>query len=181
MTVDPETLTDIRMPRYSWDYEDLTEAEHWFRMAHANLGASRHLLSEMIEERFEGKFHQAKVAVALFDHSVELFLKAAILQAAQTAGKTHGLQELYNRFRKLYPGKKFEFEGDINSAVRETPITPHNQYARYPTDVSGQPWLGHTHIDIVIWYREVCRFTADFRRLEPLLKTRYGQSAKGSG
>ena len=175
MVTDPESLKDLRMPRYSWDYEDLSAADHWFRMAKANLQCCIHLLSEMIDAKLDSSFHHAKVVVALFDHAVELFLKAGVVHAGQTCSNTHELQELYNRFRNLYPGKQFEFESEITSVVRPGPTTPHNQYARYPTDISGRPWQGHTHIDLVLWCMQLRRFDEDFRRLEPLMKQRYAQ------
>jgi len=178
MNIDPQTLKNISMPRYSWDYEDLSEADHWFCMAKANLHCSIHLLSEMIAEKLDSSFHYAKVAVALFEHSIELFLKAGIAQASQTCDNTHELQVLYNRFKNLYPGNRYEFEGEIVSVVRPAPSATHNQYARYPTDISGQPWQGHTHIDLVLWYTQLRRFDQDFRRLEPLMKQRYTQDAK---
>jgi hypothetical protein len=50
MSNDLEELDGINMPRFSWDYEDLSEAEHWFLLAKAYLDCSQHLLSQMIKE-----------------------------------------------------------------------------------------------------------------------------------
>ena len=179
MTDNSEKVNDnVRMSRYSWDYEGLGEAVHWFLMAKAYLDCSIHLFSEMMDKKLKSSFHHAKVATMLFEHSIELFLKAGIVQAGQEVGKSHNLQELYNQFRKLYPGKKHQFEGDIVSAVRQISITPYNVYTRYPTDNFGQLWPGNTHIDLVIWYKQLCLFVKDFERLEPLLKERYPQGSK---
>ncbi len=180
MSDDLERLSNIRMPRFSWDYEDLSEAAHWFLMARAYLDCSVQLLSQMVNEKFNSSFHHAQVVVALFNHAVELFLKAGIVQAGHVFGHNHHLQELYNQFKNLYPGKKYEFEGDIVSAVRRSAATPNNQYARYPTDVFGRPWQEYTHIELVTWYKQLCLFVKDFDRLEPLLKQRYSQGSKKS-
>ena len=180
MSDDFEEIDNYGMPRFSWDYEDLSEAEQWFLMARAYLDCSKQLISQMTKEEFESSFYHAKAVVALFNHALELFLKGGIIQVNKPIANTHNLQELYNQFRNLYPGKNFEFEGDIVNAVRSTTVTPYNQYARYPTDLGGQTWQTYTHIELVTWYNQIRRFARDFERLEPLLKQRYHQKLDSS-
>jgi hypothetical protein len=43
MSDDFEEIDNYSMPRFSWDYEDLSAAEQWFLMAHAHLDRSRQL------------------------------------------------------------------------------------------------------------------------------------------
>ncbi len=83
MAIDAEKLKGKYMPRFSWDYEHRTLAEHWFLMALAYQESSHHLFSEMIERKLADSFHHAKVAASLLEHAVELFLKAGIAQAGK--------------------------------------------------------------------------------------------------
>jgi len=163
----------LSMPVFSWDYEDLSEADRWFLMARAYFDCSYYLFSQMVQEKFDRNYHRALAAVSLFDHSVELFLKAAVVQAGKTIVPSHNLQQLYSQYSKLFPGKKFQFQGEIKSIVTPKSNTPHNEFARYPIDHTGRPWSGNTHIDLAIWYVRLAEFEKDFDRLEPLVKERY--------
>jgi HEPN domain-containing protein len=132
----------------------------------------------MVNERYVRDYHRALVAVSLFNHSVELFLKAGVIQAGKSITSSHDLEQLYNQYKKLYPGKKYEFEARISEIVAPHKNMPHNEFARYPTDHVGQPWPGYTHIDIAIWYDRLGVFQKDFDRLEPLMKARYETESK---
>ena len=91
-------VKNIRMPVFSWDYEDLGEADYWFLMARAYFDSSFYLLAEMIRETYDRNYHRALVAVSLFNHSVELFLKAGIVQAGKKITSSHNLEQLYNQY-----------------------------------------------------------------------------------
>ncbi|MBI3409332.1 MAG: hypothetical protein HY040_13390 [Planctomycetes bacterium] len=173
MTVEIDSLKGLSMPRFSWDYEDCSEAEHWFLTACAYQECACHVLSEMIEKRLSSSFHHAKVAAYLFLHAVELFLKGGIANAGKTVPSIHPLDKLYGQFRKLYSGKAFEFTGSIDDIAQPSSKTPHNEFPRYPTNHSGQPWEGNCHFDLVKWFDEASRFLEDIKRLEPLIKHKY--------
>ncbi len=173
MPIDREKLKGLSMSRFSWDYENCTQAEHWLLMARAYQKSSLHLFAEMIEKKLDDSFHYAKVAASLLEHAVELFLKGGIAQARKEVPTHHRLQELYRQFNNLYPGKKFQFSASIEDMLTPSERTPANEFARYPTDQSGKPWAGNSHIDLVIWFDQAFKFLDDFKRLEPLLKERY--------
>ena len=168
-----DDVKNLRMPLFSWDYEDLGEADHWFLMARAYFDCSYYLLGEMLKERYDRNYHRALVAVSLFNHSIELFLKAGVIQAGKKTTSSHNLEQLYNQYKKLYPGKKFEYEAEISSIVAPHKNTPYNEFARYPTDHAGKPWPGYNHVDVAVWYDRFGAFQKDFDRLEPLMKERY--------
>jgi len=128
----------------------------------------------MIGDSIDGTFHHCKVVVSLFEHSVEIFLKGAIVQAKKEVQTHHRVDEIYKQFINLYPGKKFEFRGRIDEFVKPMPQAPVDQYARYPVTRDGQAWSGNTHIDIAIYYQEASKFKDDYARLKPLIKERYG-------
>lgn len=178
MSVDLDRLEEWSLPRFSWDYEHLPEPAHWFLMANAYLNSSHHLLGEMIQERLSSTFHHAKVAVAAFEHAIELFLKGAIAQAREPVPRHHRAPALLGEYRRLYPEDEFAFTGKIDEAVSESASAPRHQYARYPADPKGQPWEGHTHIDLSVWYRELGLFKADFARLEASVKAKYPASRR---
>lgn len=80
MRIDPEDFKDIRMPRCSWDYEDISDSDHWFLLADAYLDICHFTLSSMIGKNIDDTFHHCKVVVSLFEHSVELFLKELLFK-----------------------------------------------------------------------------------------------------
>ncbi len=172
MSEDLDDFRNMRMPVFSWDYEDLSRADLWFLMARAYYDCSFFLLTEMAQEGFDRNYHRALVAVSLFTHSIELFLKAAISQSGNKITANHDLEQLYNRYRKIYPGNKFEFEGEIISVISFNQIIPQNEFARYPLDHAGQPWPGNYNIDIAVWYERLKVFKKDFARLEQNIKER---------
>jgi hypothetical protein len=177
MAIDREKLAGLYMPRFSWDYEHCTLAEHWFLMARAYQESSHHLFSEMLEKRLDDSFHHAKVAASLLEHAVELFVKGGIAQAGKDVPSHHQLDQLYAQFKNLYQGKKFAFMAAIEQMLMPRPHMPANQFARYPTDQAGNPWAGHSDIDLVTWFNQACKFLDDFKRLEPLIKERYPATA----
>ena len=168
-----DDVKNLGMPVFSWDYEDLGEADQWFLLARAYFDSSYYLLAEMIKEKYDRNYHRALVAVFLFNHSIELFLKAGIVRAGKKIPPSHKLEQLYNQYKILYPGKKYEFEAEMLGVVSPHKNTPNNEFARYPMNHAGQPWPGYSHVDIAIWYDRLSVFRKDFDRLEPLMKERY--------
>jgi HEPN domain-containing protein len=173
MSKDLDDVRKLRMPVFSWDYEDSIEAERWFLMARAYFDCSHFLFAEMVEEELDRNYHRALVAVSLFMHSIELLLKAAVVQTGKEISPSHDLEQLYRQYKKLYPGTKFEFTGDILSVVTPRSDMPHNEFPRYPMDHAGKPWTGYTHVDIAVWFVRLDDFEKDFDRLQPLMQDRY--------
>jgi len=110
------------------------------------------------------------VAAAAFDHGLELFLKASLVQAGERPAPTHSMAALLARFRSLYPGNAYSFSGKVDEAVRDIPAQPVGQFLRYPVDRQGAPWPGHSHFDLDVWLGQARQLRDDYRRLEPLLK-----------
>ena len=173
MTFDVDKFKGISMPVFPWDYQGLPIFEHWFYMANAYLSCCQHLLSEMADERFERNFFRAKVCVALYDQAIELFFKGAITLVDEKVITSHNLSELHKRYKDLYPEKEFLFEVDIANVVKKNDYWVYNEFARYPVDKDGNPWQGNTHIDIVLWLKNIILTQKDFSRLEPLLLQKY--------
>ena len=158
---------------YLWDYENLAGADHWFRMARAYVDCSLHLFAGMEDGLLKRDIFHARAAAYLLEHSIELFLKAGILQAGEDVDPHHKLRRHYDRFRTLYPGETYSFQGRIEELVRETPRHPYLEFTRYPADRSGQLFGDPVHFSLPIWREQVQQFRDDFERLEPLLKQLY--------
>lgn len=168
-----DKLEQVRMPVFSWDYEDLPVHELWFRMADAYLVCAIHLLYEMAEERIDRDFFRAKVCDALYCQSIELFFKGALAIANKEIINSHNLSILYDRYLKMYPEKEFRFEVKMEKVVKENVLWKYNEFARYPVDKDGKPWQGNTHFDIIVLLKNALLTQKDFLRLTPLLLKKY--------
>jgi hypothetical protein len=165
-----KTRSDV----FSWDLEDLSPSERFFHLAQAYVDSSRHLFKSLIDHSLvPATYSHAQAAAFLFEHSIELFLKGAIIQAGKGPAKTHYLEQLHNEFKNLYQGKQFEFEGKIQEAVKTDPQRPIGEYCRYPLNNSGELWPGNRHFTLEIWLEQVELFQKDFERLIPLVMDRY--------
>jgi hypothetical protein len=158
---------------YSWEYSDETGADELFRHARASVACSVALFAQLAAGALPQTFHHAKAAAFLFELSLEQFLKASLALAGNRPPASHDLQPLYNRYRKLYPGKRFAFDGRVDDAVRKEPARPADQFLRYPTDRAGQTWEGNQHFSLEFWRVQVSTFERDYARLEPLLRARH--------
>lgn len=168
-----DEIERLNIPRFSWDYEDYSEADLWLLMAFAYQESSIHLFKDMIENRLNDTFHHAKVAVGLMKHAIEIFLKGGIVLASKEVPTHHHLKQLFRQYKNLYPGKRLDFTCAVNELVEPSKQILNNQYSRYPMNKEGKPWEGYTHIDLAIWYTQAVKLLDDFQRLEPLMKKKY--------
>lgn len=158
----------------------MPEPERWFRLANAYLDSSLHVFRSIVSGGLARDYYHAAVGGFLFEHSLELFLKAAILQAGSTVQGDHDLQRHYQQFQNLYPGKRFAFEGAIQDAAETDAARPKRKFHRYPGPKPNEAWGVSTHFTTEIWIAELERFQKDYARLQPLCKERYrGTSSQG--
>lgn len=160
------------MRLYSWDFQSTCPADGYFRLAHAFADSAVALFVGMTAGGTPSTYHHAKVAAALLDHGLELFLKGALVLAGQRPPRTHKMSQILCLYRRLYPDEECAFTGSIDDAVRDSIMQPAGEFLRYPENRSGVPWSGNTHFDLSIWLDEATRFRDDYRRLELLLRAR---------
>lgn len=94
-------------------------------------------------------YSRCAVVLYLAFHSVELFLKGAILNKSPNEGLHHDVEHLSKRYRVLYPGKKYHFEIPFGTEYLgfdppdglPTP-PPQDQVNRYPIDKKYSEWSG---------------------------------------
>ena len=158
-------LEGLSKPRVSVEFDGFSPADLWFLMARAFADCSAHLLLRMAQREIASGFHHAKAAISLGEHALELFLKGGIAQSGEDVPTHHRLDDLYERFHRLY--SDVTFEASVPVMIRPRKDFPYNQFARYPTDLQGRPWTGLRHIDVADWYRQVCLLANDFERIQP--------------
>jgi hypothetical protein len=100
----------------------------------------------------QATYERGSVVLYLTAHAVELFLKGAILRKAPQERFDHDLEHLHNRYRKLYPVKRYSFKMPFStdySSMSKSQIkaakglaAPIDQLYRYPRDKEGKPWPG---------------------------------------
>lgn len=173
---------------------DYTKPELFFRLASAYADSSHQIVRSMLAGDLPQTFAHAQTIHFLFAHAVELFLKGAILKSTDANEKPrrkqrgirptrsknrselrgihpteiethHHLQPLYNRYRNLYPKKKFDFTGRIVETVKENPKSPHSEFPRYPVDRKGNVWEGYNAYTLEMWLTETEQLREDFERL----------------
>lgn len=146
---------------------DYTKPELFFRLALAYADSSHQIVRSMLAGDLPQTFAHAQTTHFLFAHAVELFLKGAILKSTDAIETHHHLQLLYNRYRNLYPKKKFDFTGRIVETVEENPKSPHSEFPRYPVDSEGNVWEGYNAYTLETWLTETEHLREDFERLIP--------------
>ena len=161
----------------SWDTENLSSPEHFADLANAYLDSGILLCSEMSNGSFSTTFSRGRVVLFLSLHSVELFLKGAILKRSPSAAlNTHVLRDLQSTYNELYPEDRFRWELPFKTEYlgftaqevetllkRERPL---DQMYRYPSDTKGNPWRGIIGFEAKDFLRKLENIKEDFCRLE---------------
>jgi hypothetical protein len=162
----------------SWDIENLSSAEHFADLAHAYLDCSILLCSEMSKKSFSANFSRGRVILFLSLHSVELFLKGAILKRSPSAARnTHVLRDLQSAYNELYPEDQFRWElpfrteylgfttqQEVKTLLKEE--QPLDQLYRYPINREGNPWRGIIGFEVKDFLSKLENIKEDFCRLE---------------
>ena len=144
---------------------DYTKPQLFFRLATAYADSSHQIVRSMLAGDLPQTFAHAQTTHFLFDHAMELFLKGAILKVTGAIENTHHLQQLYARYRKLYPKKAFEFTIRITETVEAKPQSPYSGFPRYPVDTDGNAWEGYNAYTLETWLTETEHLRQDLERL----------------
>jgi len=141
----------------------LTVPEQFSVFSGAYLDSAIRLCAVLARSTKKATYARGTVVLYLAFHATELFLKGAILKKVpkEYVETSHNIGSLNNRYKKLYPGKKYQFhipfaseEPDFSDIepdkVKELKIiigeiekdNPHDQKYRYPQNKKGIPWHG---------------------------------------
>jgi hypothetical protein len=135
----------------NWEISGLSIPEKFFEYASAYLEASLAITEEIKCRSAMKTWPNASVAMMLAVHSVELFLKGAILfQEPKKKLHSHRLAALKGIYDGIYPEKEYMWElpfrteylgiSEEEAAIiaKKEPV-PSIQY-RYPVDLKGGEW-----------------------------------------
>ena len=145
-------------------------------LAFAYLESAQNLCDVLADNRESATFEKGAVVLYLSAHAVELFLKSAILRKAPNESFAHDLEHIYNRYRALFPAKRFEFTSmpftteypgmstqEIAEVKRVQP-DPSELY-RYTINKTGEPWQAALGIEASSFARSLAALHADFSRV----------------
>ena len=136
----------------NWQISELSEPQRYFEYAKAYLQASIDVCFRMEKDENHRTWPNASVALMLATHSVELFLKGAILAKNQKPVWGHTLGELETTYRATYPDPKFAFEclfkteylgvSETEQAALKKKEPQPSILFRYPVKKPGVEWEG---------------------------------------
>lgn len=142
----------------NWEIAHLSPSERYMLYADAYLQASRSLSLRMREEEAERTWPNASVAMMLAAHSVELFLKGAVISRAPEnlaripIRDQHRIDRLADTYFETFPEPEFAFdvpfqgeypgfsEDEIALLKKDEPIP--SILFRYPVRAPDVEWIG---------------------------------------
>jgi HEPN domain-containing protein len=135
----------------SWEMSSLSEPKRYFENSIAYIQASLDICNSMISDKNRGTWPNANVALMLAAHSVELFLKGAILLKSNKAWG-HTLEELNSIYHDIYTEKEYRFNCPFKTEYLEIPEEKQKELKkkepqqsilfRYPVKEPGVEWNG---------------------------------------
>lgn len=145
-------------------------------LANAYLESAQSLCDALADDPKNATFEKGAVVLYLSAHAVELFLKGAILRKAPNETFAHDLEHINNRYRALFPAKRFAFTSmpftseypgmskqEVAEVKREKP-DPSEMY-RYPVSKTGEPWEAALGFEASSFSRSLSVLHADFARI----------------
>ena len=163
----------------SWQLNSMSVPQQFIAFADAYLDSAERLCKVLKISTRKATYERGAVVLYLTFHSVELFLKAAILAKSPNEKLHHNIEHYSKRYRNLYPGKKYildipfqtEYLGfdppEIKKLKKSEPSP--EQINRYPIDKNGKEWNGVFTFDSVSFLRVIYRLKSDFTRLKDVI------------
>jgi HEPN domain-containing protein len=160
-----DAYDDGRLRAIDDNIGDYSKPQLLFRLAIAYAETSESLFREMMDGRMEATFDHARVAHYLLDHSLELYLKGALLERGGEHPKHHRLNELYKEYTSQYQESCYQFTGRAAETFREREGAPFGEFARYPMNKSGEVWNSYNCYTIDLWLEQAQLYSCDIKRL----------------
>ncbi|NTV15165.1 MAG: hypothetical protein HGA96_14740 [Desulfobulbaceae bacterium] len=161
----------------TWELDSQTIPDRFFSFSTAYLDSAERLCKTLIELPLEANYERGAVVLYLTFHATELFLKGAIIsQKPNESVKGHDVETLFNRYKKLYKAKRFQFKlhfkaeypglepPEILEAKKEMP--PQDQLNRYPTSNEGIEWEGIFSIEPISFLEIINKIKSDFEKIK---------------
>lgn len=163
----------------NWERWGKEPAIRFLDSADAYLVASIRTCWEMSSDKGRQTWAHASVVQLLLAHSIELFLKGALLSRNSPFPKTHDLRMLVDAYKGVFPEPKFRFDvpfipepidfssEQIENAM-EARVEPSMEH-RYPFDKNGNEWASIAGFTPEGFGHVLWKVDADYGRLMPLL------------
>lgn len=149
--------------------------EQYAAYAVAYLDSAERLCALLSRSFRKASYERGTVVLYLAMHAVELFLKGAVLRKAPNEKFGHDVQHIYNRYKALYPGKKYHFDlsftRNYQGVSRSEALNakklfpPIDQLFRYPQDKSNKPWPGLYAFEANSFVAELRELGENFKRI----------------
>ncbi len=153
----------------------LAPSAQYAAYATAYLDSADRLCRVLARSTRKATFERASVIMFLAAHAVELFLKGAIVRQSPSEKFGHNLEHLHNRYKSLFPGKRFElcipFETSYGKlSAKEIAALkrsePHeSERFRYPGNERSFPWNGLYGFEPTSFLNDLSALREDFDRL----------------
>lgn len=156
-----------------WEIKNMPIPLQFVAFAEAYLDSAYRLCKILKRSTRKRTYPRGAVVLYLAFHSVELFLKAAILNKSPNEGLHHNVENLLKRYRKLYPGKRYYFEIPFGTEhvgfepSDELPTSPpQDQVNRYPVNKKKVDWAFGIGFLPESFLSKLEEFQYDFERLK---------------
>jgi hypothetical protein len=154
--------------------ESLDMAKNFIILSKAYLEASELLCSQMSDGSLPQEYSRSLVVLSLALHSVELFLKGAILKKLpeiKIGEFYHDINKLKREYDNLYSEEKYQLEVPFYikylGGKESSEKFPLDQVHRYPTNKEGKEWKDvEIYLNPDTFLKELKRFKSEFDRLE---------------
>lgn len=178
------------------DLASLSIPQRFLSFSNAYLDSASRLCTVLKRSPRQSNYARGSVVLHLTFHAIELFLKSAILERKPNENLGHhDIRALSKRYKKLYPGKKYEFHGPfidedasapsnddlsdilgpqnvegVRAFLKEcTRKNPWDQRHRYPRNQTGQPWEGAVGFEPWSFLLTIEKLKADIAHLANLI------------
>ncbi len=158
----------------NWEDQNKSDTERYLNFAYAYCSASKDVCTRMIQDEKERSWTNANVVMMLAAHSVELFLKAALISRGKTKVWGHSLGDLYKDYKKKFPANTFDFDYIFQvvhlgfAEGEETKLSKVDSPSimfRYPLQKNMVEWSGIHSFDPTTFVKKLSELSASYRRI----------------
>ena len=161
----------------NWQMPPMSVPQRFTAYACAYLHAATGMCEDMDGNPDQYKFPDASVVLLLAAHSVELFLKGAILRLNESFDIiTHCLDKLHREYDRLYPDPRFRWEIPFGTeyagipyhealALAKNEVPPSIRF-RYPTNGARMAWSEIHGFTPRLFLHTLNQLKADYVRIE---------------
>ncbi|MBW2187768.1 MAG: hypothetical protein JRG71_15715 [Deltaproteobacteria bacterium] len=163
----------------NWEFFGIGESTRYFEFAISYLKASEDVCRRMKTANEENTWSNASVALMLAAHSVELFIKGALMVRGYQDAWGHTIDHLYDKYKVTFPEKCFcfdcpfvtEYLGYSSEEIEKQKNVKRPQASvvfRYPLNKPGLEWDVIHGVDVSGFSSELTELKHDFNRLKKL-------------